>query len=483
VEAWLLPLPVLLPLAGALLSFTLPRWAGAIGRLTALANLGLVLTLLPRVLERGSVTIAVGGWAPPLGISLRIDGLSAAMMLMAAVVATGISIYAAAYFSGRAARGYWPLWLIMLTALNAMFLSADLFNLYVTLELLGISAVALTALEGERDALLAAMRYLFATLCGSLAYLLGVALIYHAAGTVDIALVGARLGEAGATGASRGALALMTAGLLVKCALFPLHFWLPPAHGGAPAPVSAALSALVVKGAFFILLRLWLEVFSPLAPMLFMPLAVLGGLAVLWGSLQALVQQRMKMLIAYSTVAQLGYLFLALPLTLAAPRAWGAIVLLMFAHALAKAAMFLAAGNLLSLAGHDRIADLGTMVRRVPLTVTAILLAGVSLMGLPPSGGFNAKWMLLQEALSQGYWGIVLVLLLGGLLAAAYLFRLVEQFFVSGHDTTPGRAMPLRRELPALLLAALALGMGLLTMPWLRLVAAGGPLTAAGSGL
>ncbi len=220
---------------------------------------------------------------------------------------------------------------------------------------MGLAAVALTALSGGRDALAGAMRYLLATLSGSLAYLLGVALLYHAFGSVDMATLAARMTPVPAAWAALG---LMSTGLLLKTALFPLHFWLPPAHASAPSPVSAVLSALVIKASFYILLRLWIMLFGPIAGD--GVAALLGGMgaaAILWGSVQALRQTRLKLLVAYSTVAQIGYLFLAFPLAPAAA-AWRAAAILALSHALAKSAMFLAAGNLLHFGGHDRIADL-----------------------------------------------------------------------------------------------------------------------------
>jgi formate hydrogenlyase subunit 3/multisubunit Na+/H+ antiporter MnhD subunit len=473
--AWILPTLVMLPLLAGIAAFLAPRHGAACGILAALANLVLVVFASLQLLAQGVLEQSVGHWHPPLGIALRLDGLGACMLLMTALVALAISLYASSYFRGRAAAGYWPLWLFLIAALQALFISRDLFNLYVTLELLGIAAVALTALEGGREALSAAMRYLLASLAGSLAYLLGVALTYHGAGSVDLAIVASAFG-ADHGSAQVAALTLMTTGLLLKGALFPLHFWLPAAHGSAAAPVSAALSALVVKGALFILLRLWLEAFQGTAQLLFPPLAVLGGAAVIWGSLQALAQVRAKLLIAYSTVAQIGYLFLVLPLVIRDGAAWAALLLLAFAHGLAKAAMFLAAGNLQSHAGHDRIADLNRVVQRMPMTVAALAVAGVSIMGLPPSGGFNAKWMLLQSAALQGRWDIAAVLLVGGLLAAAYMFKLVEQAFTGGEDDGAVHDVPRVREVSALALALLSVGLGFLSMPWLALATAGAAL-------
>ena len=193
----------------------------------------------------------------------------------------------------------------------------------------------------------------------------------------------------------------MTAGLLAKTALFPLHLWLPPAHAGAPAPASAVLSALVVKGSFFLIVRLWFDVMPGLlSHAAAQVLAALGAAAIVFGSVLALRQARLKMLIAYSTVAQLGYLFLMFPLAgpgAARLSAWTGGLLQAISHACAKAAMFMAAGLIAQALGHDRIAGLGGIGRALPMTIFAFALAGLSLMGLPPSGGFMAKWLLLRR--------------------------------------------------------------------------------------
>jgi multicomponent Na+:H+ antiporter subunit D len=467
--------PILLPLVGALLAFVVRRRAAVIGVLSVVALVGAVILQVPGLLAEGPQRLAIGGWGAPLGVDLYADGLSLSMLLMTAAVGLGISLYAAVYFRDNPARGhaFWPLWLLLLTALNALFLSADIFNLYVTLEILGLSAVALTALAGGADALVGAMRYLLVSLLGSLAYLLGVALLYHAYGTVDIALLAERVVAEPATWAAMG---LMTAGLILKTALFPLHFWLPPAHASAAAPVSALLSALVVKGSFYLLLRLWLELFEDLAGGVSTLLGLLGAAAILWGSIQALLQTRLKLLIAYSTVAQIGYLFLAFPLAVGTgTMAWTGVLYLAFSHALAKGAMFLAAGNLQRFGGHDRIADLDRVVQRLPLSIAAFALAGVSIMGLPPSGGFIGKWLLLESALTQGRWGWAVVIILGGVLAATYVFKVLGYAFTQSDHPHRAHMVPAPMEWVAFGLAVAAVLLGLIVSQPLILLEVGDP--------
>ncbi|MFW6076976.1 MAG: complex I subunit 5 family protein, partial [Hyphomicrobiales bacterium] len=190
-----------------------------------------------QVFTHGPVEHAVGGWPPPLGIKLRLDGLAAAFLLMTGVVAGAVTAFARPVFAGSGETpgdfAFWPLLFFMWAGLNAVFVSADLFNLFVALEILTLTAVAMVALEGKADTLAAALRYLLFALFGSLAYLLGTALLYGAHGTLDMQLLRDATGPATVTAVAGG---LMTAGLMAKGALFPLHGWLPRAHAGAPAP-------------------------------------------------------------------------------------------------------------------------------------------------------------------------------------------------------------------------------------------------------
>jgi formate hydrogenlyase subunit 3/multisubunit Na+/H+ antiporter MnhD subunit len=482
--AWAIALLILSPLAAAALAFAFPRR----GRWLALGTGAVVgvaiIQLTRRVLAGGVQMHRVGGWGPPLGIDLRADGLSVLMLLITALIGLAVSLYSRRYFLSEhddhtaLREGYfWPLFLFLWTALNALFLSADIFNLYVTLELLGFAAVTLVALAGKRAALTAALRYLLLSLSASLFYLLGVGLVYGQCATVDLASLAAKA-QPGPT--LWVALALMTGGLIAKAALFPMHFWLPPAHANAPAPVSALLSALVVKVSFYLMLRLWFEAFPALlTPAVAQLFGVLGAAAILWGSVNALFQTRLKLLIAYSTVAQLGYLFLLFPLA-ATPEggftAWSGGLIFLGAHACAKTAMFLTAGNILHAAGHDRIKDLDGITHLLPISVFAFGLAGTSLIGLPPSSGFAGKWLLLNAALAQGQWWWVAVMLAGSLLAAAYVVRVLAHAFTQVEESRKPNPIPPVMEWTALALALLAVALGFASHGLTELLRVGAPV-------
>lgn len=459
--------PIVIPLFAALVAVLLPGRSAAIGVISGVATLGASIALVMEIANQGPVVYELGGWKPGLGIALHADGLSTTLLLMSSTVALAVAWYATGYFNTARRRSqFWPIWLLLSAALHAMFLSADLFNLYVTLELVGLSAVALTALGQGNAAISAALRYLTVGLVGSMAFLAGVALIYIGYGTLNMLALAELLRPEPTTWL---AVALMSVGLMVKSALFPMHFWLPQAHANAPAPVSAVLSALVVKAAVYLMLRLWMDLFAPsLPPHSAWILGALGAIAVLWGSWNAMRAERLKLLAAYSTVAQLGYLFIFFPLLMALPEgplretAFGALVLMALTHGYAKSALFLAAGIIQHRAGHDRIADLGGTAQSLPVTTFALALAGIALIGLPPSGAFLAKWQLLATSFALGQWVWIPVVAAGSLMAAAYVFRILGSAFGPAKRTVPALADS-RMELPGLLLAIVAtavLGLG-----------------------
>lgn len=437
---FLLILTIVLPVGGVVMSLALGgRYAERIAVL--LMPVGLVVTAMIGIVvwrTHNVLQYFVGNWHPPLGVAFRADGFSAVMILTAALLISGIGLFARAQFGSprqgeaRAPSVFWILLLATWGGLNAVFIGGDLFNLYVALELLTFAAVPLVSLDGRAETLAAALRYLLFALLGSILYLLGAVLLYGAYGTLDLVMLSSRVKAEPIVWV---AVSLMTAGLLAKAALYPFHLWLPPAHAGAPAPASAILSGLVVKAPFFLVVRLWFDV-MPRMPdrAAAQVLGVLGAAAILLGSVLALRQARLKLLIAYSTVAQIGYLFLMFPLAIKPETghswstvAWTGGILQAISHAFAKAAMFMAAGLIAEALGHDRISGLAGIGRALPITVFAFGLGGMSLMGLPPSGGFVAKAMLLTAAVAEGQWWWAVVVLVGGLLAGGYIFLVLAR--------------------------------------------------------
>lgn len=484
---------VILPLAAGLAAIVLGARSYRLAIPSAFLGLVIALAAAAQVFAHGPLQHAVGGWEAPLGIRLRLDGLAAAFLVTTALVAGAVALNSRQLFGKslasetRAAFAFWPLLFFMWAGLNAVYVGADLFNLYVALELLTLTAVAMVALDGTAETLAAAMRYLLFALLGSLAYLLGAVFLYAAYSTLDMQLLKETARHGNVTLIAG---ALMTAGLMAKTAIFPLHAWLPPAHAGAPAPASAMLSALVVKASFYLIARLWFDVLPATATgELTQLLGAFGAGGIVFGSLLALRQSRLKLVIAYSTVAQLGYLVLMFPLAGGAgdtqpwaAAAWTGGIFHALSHALAKAAMFLAAGLMMQAIGHDRLHGLAGIGRDLPIASFAFGLASVSLMGLPPSGGFTAKYLLLTSALASGQWWWAAVIVAGGLFAAAYLFRVMNYFLHEPKDRQCHSSVARRDQFVALALAAAAILLGLGSLAPYDLVQIGRP-TAASEGL
>jgi formate hydrogenlyase subunit 3/multisubunit Na+/H+ antiporter MnhD subunit len=478
-SGFILVLSIVVPVAGTILAFaTGGRWSERIVAGTMPFGLGIAVAIMVMVGQSGSPLVyLLGGWPPPLGIALRADGLSVVMIAITAIVVCMIGVFARTEFrpprgsaEARSPFAFWILFLAIWAALNAVFVGGDLFTLYVALELLTFAAVPLVCLDGRGATLQAALRYLLFALLGSALYLVGTALLYGAYGTLDIVLLSHRVHAGSAT---MVAAALMTVGLLAKTALFPLYLWLPSAHSGAPTPASAVLSGLVVKGSFFVVIRLWFNVMPGLpGPIAAQLLASLGALAIVFGSILALRQERLKLLIAYSTLAQIGYLFLMFPLAFdpieMRLRSGGALtagILQAMSHASAKAAMFLAAGVISTALGHDRILGLAGIARAMPISVVAFALGGVALVGVPPSGASLAKELLLQAAAETQQWWWAAVIQTGGIFTSSYLI-LVLAHALAPADKQVAPQLPLRsaQEVAALVLALCSLLLGL--VPW-----------------
>jgi multicomponent Na+:H+ antiporter subunit D len=510
-----LVLLVALPVAGAMLTAaTRGRVPVRLALLTAVTILVVVGLLARSLLAAGAAHVLT--FASPLGVVVVLiaDGLAVSFLLMAAVVGLAVVGFAWAELRqepDRHHRAYWPLLFVLWAGVNLLLLAGDLFTTYLMLEVVALAGSLLVTLRGDRGSVLAGTRYFYAELVASTTMLIGIALVWSQAGTVVYSELAA--GLEGAPLAALG-LAVMTVGLLLKAPLAPLHFWLPAAHTLAPSAVSPLLSGVMVKVAFVVLVRLW---FLSVPELVTVPAAqligVMGALAILWGSGGALLATGLKRLIASSTVAQVGLVFLLVPLVAAGSfDGWTGGVVLAVSHAFAKGAMLMAAAVLVDSArragapapGAGSVAGAidgethvgrgtkpartvrgettwpllmelrGSAVRR-PVAMMAFGIAGISLVGLPPSGGFIAKWYLLVGSITTGQWWWVIVLVIGTLLTVGYLMRFVRPAFAPLPDDE--RPVPRRdaRDLVALALATSTLLLGLVPGPLLRLLAIGGP--------
>lgn len=432
------PLPVLLPatlFVAAILAGLLALWRQRAAYAVALAGgaaaLGLALAGLWQVQQAGALTHELGGWPPPLGIEYVLDPLSAYM----AVVVTAIGLVVLA-FPTRAGfdasppprMPLYPLVLLLLAGLLGVVLAGDLFNLFVFLEIYAISTYALIALGGDR-ATFAAFRYLIFGTLGSTLYLLGVGFVYFATGSLNMADVAERLTAVADSPTVAAAFALIVIGLALKMALFPLHVWLPEAHSFAPPSVAALLAAVQVKAAAYALVRILLSVAPPeLVGGGLTPTAALGwfgAAGIVFGSVMAIAQRDFKRLLAYSTLAQLG--FIGLGIGLANEQGLTGALLHVANHAVMKSCLFLIAGSVLAHTGLRDIPRFAGLGRRMPLTTFAFALAAASMVGVPPTAGFFSKLYLLLGSIEAGNWVFVVVILASTLMTAAYFLRVFER--------------------------------------------------------
>lgn len=524
---WALGVLVLVPLLAAALSVLVPTAAKRVlGVLTAVAVGAATVPVVAAVSAGEPVRVELAGYRPSLGIALHADGLSVLFVMLATVVGVIVTGFAAAYPSATGVRrvgggpcgwvaghpGFWPLWLACWSGLNAVFVSGDLFNTYVGLELVGLSAVGLVALGG-RTAWPAALRYLFVAVLGSLLLLIAVGLVVSATGTLDIGHAAERITADPHTHQPVVlALVLLTVGLCLKLALMPLHRWLIPAHSGAPGAVSPALSALVIKAALFVLLRCWLWLAGPGVIGAEMPttamvgvfgwlLAGLGTLALVAGAALAHRQTRLKPLVAYSTVSQVGYWFLMFPVVLFPLSATldehgvrllsteavvaGAVagtVGLALGHGIAKAGLFLAAGFLKDAYGTDEVAGLRGTAKNHPMLLMGMGLSAVGLAGMPISLGFTGKWQLATAAVGAGHYWVLVVIVVGTLLSAGYLLKALGPLLSEPDeesridpDADPRPHAPLLPQVGPLLLGALTVLTGFGGVWLTRLLEVGAP--------
>jgi multicomponent Na+:H+ antiporter subunit D len=357
----------------------------------------------------------------------------------------------------RTARFY-AAFLLALAGLLGIVATGDAFNVFVFLEISSLASYALISMGPDRRALNAAFQYLVMGTIGATFILIGIGFLYMMTGTLNMQDLAARLPAVADTRTVRAGFAFLTVGIGLKLALFPLHLWLPNAYAFAPSIVSAFLSATATKVALYVMLRFMLGIFGADFALDAMPLdtilLVLGVAGVLSASLVAIYQNNVKRMLAYSSVAQIGYMVLGIGLATAA--GVSASVLHLFNHALMKGALFLALGAVAYRLGSMNLRDFAGLSWRMPWTMAAIVIGGLSLIGVPPTVGFTSKWYLVLALIERGWWPLAVIVLIGSVLALVYVWRLVEVAYLQ----RPAADTPAPREAPLSMLAPIWLLVG-----------------------
>jgi len=465
-------LQVVIPLIAAPLMVLMRSGTAAWVLMVAVSwvTLGIAVALFVSVPAGGVISYAIGGWAPPWGIEYRVDAASAYVLVLVSLIAAVVAPYARVSVKAEipADRHYlfYAMFSLCLAGLLGMTITGDAFNLFVFLEISSLSTYVLIALGHNRRALLAGFQYLVMGTIGATFYVIGVGLLYLMTGTLNLADIAVHLSGMTTLRPVLAALAFITVGMSLKLALFPLHFWLPNAYACAPSVVAAFLAGTATKVSVYVLLRFLLSVFGANLSLSMLPLLdillVLSILAVILSSLIALFQQDLKRMLAYSSIAQIGYITLGIAID--NPDGLTASVLHLFNHGVTKAALFLLVGGIMLRTGSTRIDSLAGIARRMPFTTFGFVIAGLSLIGVPASAGFVTKWYLILAALERGSWWLAGIVVLSSLIAAAYVWRFVEVAYLRPGPPGARRGeAPLSMLIPAWVLVVACTYFGLET--------------------
>ena len=466
IEHHLPALQVVLPLLAAPLMMFLVRWptvAWAFTTAVAWATFLIAALLLEQVWDGTVISYAHGGWEPPWGIEYRVDTVNAFVLLIIAGISAIVMPFARDSVEQEVASDriawFYSAFLLANAGLLGIAITGDAFNIFVFFEISAIASYALIAMGKDRRALLASFTYLIMGTIGTTFLLIGIGFLYMMTGTLNLADLSERLPAVYDTTTIRAAFAFIAVGISLKLALFPLHLWLPNAYTYAPSMVTVFLSATATKVAIYVLLRFFYSVFGvefsfgtlPMGYVL-MPLALLG---ILIPSIVAIFQYDVKRMLAYSSVAQVGYIILGF--SFASTLGLMAAMLHLFNHAITKAALFMALGAIVYRIGSTRIEHMAGIARDMPWTMAAFVVGALSLIGVPLTAGFITKWHLLLAALESGLWPIAVFLLLTSLIAVIYLWRVIEAAYFRER---PADAAAVREAPLALLLPTWALALG-----------------------
>ncbi len=407
------------------------------------SSFAIALGILQQVTGDGVIVYELGDWAAPWGIEYRIDNLGAFVLVIVTAIASVVVAYAKTSIEREIppARRYLfhCMYLLCLSGLLGMTVTGDTFNLFVFLEISSLSTYVLISFGRDRRALTAAYRYLIMGTVGATFYIIGVGMMYMMTGTLNMADLAQKIPEVADTRTIQVALAFLTVGLALKIAMFPLHLWLPNAYCYAPSAVTVFLAATATKVAIYAFIRIVFTVFGTVQVFetfnvqgLLMILAIAGMFA---GSAVAIYQTNVKRLMAYSSVAQIGYIMLGVSFATVSGLTGGIIHL--FNHALTKGGIFMALGCIAYRLGSVNLDDMAGIGRKMPATMLALVIGGLSLIGVPLTAGFISKWYLIRAALETGSWPIAVLVLLSSLLAVIYVWRIVE----TAYFRQPSRAV------------------------------------------
>jgi multicomponent Na+:H+ antiporter subunit D len=462
---------VLLPLFGGLIASMLPGrdtpWAWSVLVVTAIFMSSVGLLAQVDASASGIIEYELGAWPAKYGIGYRVDHLNASIILIVSIIALLTTIYAKPSVEDEIPRDrhrfFWSVWLLAITGLIGITVTGDTFNIYVLLEISSLTVYTLIAMGKSRDrrALTASLKYLILGSIGATFILLGIGYLLMLTGTLNMADMHDQLviitsdPEYAGSRTLFVAFAFLAVGLSMKMALFPLHMWLPDAYTYAPSAVSALVASTATKVGVYMAFRFIFTIFGGVydASQSLMLIGMCAGAGIIVSSLSAITARNVKRVLAYSSVGQLGYIVLGF--SLATPEGVTSSVIHIFNHAVIKGAMFMALGCVVLRVGSTRVSSLRGLGQHMPWTMGAFTIGGCGLIGFPLTSGFISKWYLLSAAWAQGLWWAVAVVVLGGLLALVYVWRLLEVIWFTepDPDARPPKEAPLIMLIPTWVLA------------------------------
>lgn len=459
-------LPILLPLGAALLALLFPRPSPARRVGAGLVLFGLLafsVWLLGKVMNEGPLVLSIGGWAVPYGIVLVADTLAAIMLCLSSLTAFVCTLFGFAESPMEAEHPLRvPLLLLLVAGIHLSFLTGDLFTLFISFEIFLLASYALMTLQMVATRSRRALPYVTINLFGSTLLLCTCAFAYGLFGTLNFSEIAVQ--SSAMVGDFRlDILALMF--LLVfgiKAGLFPLYYWLPISYPALPTPVAAFFAGMLTKVGVYVLIRVFGTVLPPDLGWVHGLLAWVAGLTMVIGVLGAVAQSRIRSILSYHIVSQVGYMALAVGLF--SPLAFAAAIFYVIHHIVVKAALFLVGGVVLRVHGTDRLETRGGLWAAAPVLSILFLLQALSLAGIPPLSGFWGKFLIIQEGLAQGRWTLVVLSLVASILTLVSMLKIwLGAFWSKQPEGVPLRLTPSSRRMTAAvgLLVAVSLGIGL----------------------
>lgn len=456
-----IPLFIAIPL---LIAFIIPVLPQKIKRISGpLTVLTMFILLAMSFLTIGKSTIYhMGAWQSLLGVDLRLDGLSSLMLLAINTIGFCMALFSIQYMHMyTSVRRYFSLFLFLVTGVNGVALSGDLFNLYIFMEIAAIASYALVGFGCEHDELEASFKYLVLGSVGTAFIFLGIAILYSLTGTLNMSLLAPKISALHSSHLLIFALSLFICGFGLKAAFVPFHAWLPDAHPSAPAPVSAMLSGIVIKTlGIYVLARLLFNVFG-ITPELLTVLRWLGAFSMVVGVLLAIGQWDMKRLFAYHSISQVGYM--ALGLGLGTPLGIIGGLFHLVNHSVFKSLLFLNAGAVEYSTGTRDLKKLGGLNKAMPVTGITSLIASMSISGIPPFNGFWSKLIIIVACIFSGHYFLGAIAVFVSLMTLSSFLKVQKYGFFEALkiNISQIKKLPVFMGLSMILLAFLCIAMSL----------------------